>query len=72
VDDLGRVVIPKELRNTLGIGSGSPLEIFTEGEAVMLRRYEPLCVFCGGGGPLVEHHNKRVCKACRAHLGAAG
>gem|GEM_PF-6938234 len=50
LDDLGRVVLPKELRRTLGLVDGDPIEIFTQGETVMLRRYEPLCVFCGESG----------------------
>lgn len=68
VDELGRLVLPKELRQTMGIHVGGPVEIFTEGEAVMLRRYEPLCVFCGRGDDLVQYHGKRVCLGCRCHL----
>ncbi|MGE6619550.1 AbrB/MazE/SpoVT family DNA-binding domain-containing protein [Bacillus mycoides] len=41
VDELGRVVIPKELRNTLGIKEKSPLEIFVEGEDIVLQKYQP-------------------------------
>ena len=68
LDDLGRLVLPKELRQTMGILEGSSLEIFTEGETVMLRRYEPLCVFCGRGGEMAQHHGKRVCRSCRHEL----
>lgn len=47
VDELGRVVIPIELRRTLGIGEKDPLEIFVDGEEIILRKYEPCCVLCG-------------------------
>ncbi|MED1287251.1 AbrB/MazE/SpoVT family DNA-binding domain-containing protein [Bacillus mycoides] len=49
VDDLGRVVIPKELRNTLGIKEKSPLEIFVEGEDIVLQKYKPgsVCALTG-------------------------
>ncbi|MGH1280669.1 AbrB/MazE/SpoVT family DNA-binding domain-containing protein [Bacillus basilensis] len=49
VDDLGRVVIPKELRNTLGIKEKSPLEIFVEGEDIVLKKYQPggVCTLTG-------------------------
>ncbi|EJQ03206.1 AbrB family transcriptional regulator [Bacillus cereus BAG3X2-1] len=49
VDDLGRVVIPKELRNTLGIKEKSPLEIFVEGEDIVLQKYQPggVCTLTG-------------------------
>ncbi|HDR7848895.1 TPA: AbrB/MazE/SpoVT family DNA-binding domain-containing protein [Bacillus toyonensis] len=49
VDDLGRVVIPKELRNTLGIKEKAPLEIFVEGEEIVLQKYQPggVCALTG-------------------------
>jgi AbrB family transcriptional regulator, transcriptional pleiotropic regulator of transition state genes len=70
LDDLGRVVLPIELRRTMGLGDRVHLEIFTEGETVILRRYEPLCVFCGQSGQLVRYHGKQVCQTCRNQLGA--
>lgn len=47
VDNLGRVVLPKELRKTLALKEGDPLEIFTDGEAIILKSYKPGCIFCG-------------------------
>ncbi len=47
VDELGRVVIPIELRRTLDIGEKDALEIFVEGDTIMLRPYLPCCVVCG-------------------------
>lgn len=47
VDELGRIVIPIELRRTLEINSGEPLEIFVDKDMIILRKYQPFCVFCG-------------------------
>lgn len=47
LDQLGRVVLPKELRNTLKIEEGQPLEIFVDGEAIVLKKYNPGCHCCG-------------------------
>ena len=64
VDELGRIVIPKELRRTLNIEEGDPLEIFVDGEEVILRKYEPGCVFCGNVKYVVEFKGKKVCTNC--------
>ncbi|HDR7784862.1 AbrB/MazE/SpoVT family DNA-binding domain-containing protein [Bacillus wiedmannii] len=55
VDELGRVVIPKELRNTLGIKEKSPLEIFVEGEDIVLQKYQPSGV-CALTGEVLNHN----------------
>lgn len=68
VDELGRIVLPVELRRVLGWQDGSSIEIFTQDDNVLLRRYEPLCVFCGHGGPMVSHRGKRVCSSCQGEL----
>lgn len=64
VDELGRIVIPKELRRTLNIEEGDPLEIFVDGEEVILRKYEPGCIFCGNVKYVVEFKGKKVCTNC--------
>lgn len=64
IDQLGRIVIPKELRRTLNIEEGDPLEIFVDGEEVILRKYEPGCVFCGSVKYVVEFKGKKVCTNC--------
>ena len=64
MDELGRIVIPKELRRTLNIEEGDPLEIFVDGEEVILRKYEPGCVFCGNVKYVVEFKGKKVCTNC--------
>ena len=47
VDELGRIVLPIEMRRTLGIGEKDSLEIFIDGETVVLKKYSPACIFCG-------------------------
>jgi len=47
VDELGRIVLPIELRRTLGIDEKDPLEIYVDQEKIILKKYEPACVFCG-------------------------
>ena len=47
LDELGRVVLPKELRKTLNLNQRDPMEIFIDGVSVILKKYEPACIFCG-------------------------
>lgn len=71
IDNLGRIVLPKELRNTFGITPDTPLEIMTEGDMILLRKYQPAdaCTFCGQVVPgSIVLHGKRVCPACRSAL----
>jgi len=69
VDELGRIVIPMELRRTLGIDIKDPLEIFTEGDKIVLAKYEPDCTLCGSGKDLAPFKGKNVCGSCRMQLG---
>ena len=66
VDELGRIVIPIELRRTLDIEVGDPLEIFVDGEQLILKKYEPdnECIFCRGGKFVIEFKGKKVCTNC--------
>ncbi len=64
VDPLGRVVIPVELRRSLDIKTDDLLEVFVEGEYIMLKKNDPACVFCGSKEDVVSVHDKNVCKAC--------
>jgi transcriptional pleiotropic regulator of transition state genes len=65
VDDLGRVVIPKEIRRTLEVKEGDPLEIFVNGRDVILRKYERGCTFCGViEGDQRDFRGKQVCMDC--------
>lgn len=64
VDNLGRIVLPVELRRTLDISIKSDVEIFVEGDQIVLKKYIPNCVFCGSREGLVEFADKNVCAKC--------
>lgn len=64
VDQLGRIVLPIELRRTLKIDIRDPLEIFVEGDSILLKKYEPACILCGESGELVEYKGKKICRSC--------
>ncbi len=64
VDDLGRIVLPIELRRNLGIEIKDPLEIFVDGEYIMLKKYEPACVFCGSADQVINFEGKNICRNC--------
>jgi transcriptional pleiotropic regulator of transition state genes len=68
VDELGRVVLPIELRRTLHIQDRDEIEIYVEGERIILRKYEPSCIFCGSASSVVTFRGKKVCKHCVASL----
>ncbi len=68
VDELGRVVLPIELRRTLEIAEKDPLEIYVDGENIILRKHSDRCVFCGAGSSLTEFKGKLVCKSCLEEL----
>lgn len=69
VDELGRIVLPIELRRTLGINIKDALEIYVDQEKVILKKYEPDCVFCGNAGDNQFFHGKNVCRECAIALG---
>lgn len=64
VDELGRVVIPIELRNKFGIAEKDPIEIYVDGSSIILKKYEPNCVFCGNTKNLMTYKDKLVCAKC--------
>ena len=64
VDPLGRVVIPVELRRTLNIKTDDSLEVFVDGEYIMLKKYEPACIFCRNAKDVENIRGKNVCKDC--------
>ena len=70
VDSLGRIVIPIELRRTLGIKTDDTLEIFVDGQYIMLKKYEPSCIFCGEANDVRNVHGKYICPKCIEELKA--
>lgn len=68
VDELGRVVIPIELRRTLGIEEKDALEIYVDGEHIILKKYEPACIFCHDARDIVTYKGKNICNGCLEEL----
>jgi len=68
VDELGRVVLPIELRRTLDLAEKDGLEIFVDGQTIILKKYEPACIFCGNARDVTVFKNKNVCPNCLAEL----
>lgn len=64
VDELGRIVIPKELRRSLNIEEKDALEIYVDGEQIILKKYEPDCIFCGDARNVINYKGKNICKNC--------
>lgn len=64
VDELGRIVIPIELRRTLDIAEKDALEIYVDGEQIILKKYQPACIFCGNARDVVNYRGKNICETC--------
>jgi len=72
VDELGRVVLPIELRRTLNIEQKDPLEIYVEDETIILRKKETGCIFCGSARELREYRGRCICASCIRQLSELG
>ncbi|PWM68343.1 MAG: AbrB family transcriptional regulator [Eubacteriales Family XIII. Incertae Sedis bacterium] len=68
VDELGRIVLPIELRRTLDIEIKDPIEIFVDDEYILLKKYEPACIFCGNAKNVRRIKEKNVCEDCLKEL----
>ena len=68
VDELGRIVLPIELRNKLGIAEKDPIEIYVDGSSIILKKFEPNCVFCGNSKDLITYNEKLICRKCQEKL----
>lgn len=68
LDVLGRTVIPMELRKMLSLPHKAAMQIFVEGDAIILKEYEEKCVFCGSSADLLDFKNKRICAVCKEQL----
>ena len=69
VVELGRIVIPIELRRTMGIEEKDALEIYVDNEKIILRKYEPACIFCGNAEEVLNYKGKNICRSCLTELG---
>lgn len=68
VDELGRIVIPIELRNKLKIAERDSIEIYVDGSSIVLKKFEETCVFCGSTKNLVQYKDKLICSKCAQNL----
>ncbi|AKN32128.1 AbrB family transcriptional regulator [Clostridium carboxidivorans P7] len=68
VDELGRIVLPIELRRTLDIAIKDPLGIYVEGNHIIFKKYNPSCMFCGDAKDVVNYKGKNICKHCFEEL----
>ena len=68
VDELGRIVLPIELRRTLNIAEKDSLEIYVEDDTIILRKFETRCVFCGNTKKVVEYKGKNICPDCIRYI----
>ena len=68
IDELGRIVIPKELRTKFELDIHDSLEIFTDGEDIVLKKFSESCIFCGDNEGLLEVMGRAVCPKCLSEL----
>ncbi|KAF5063112.1 AbrB/MazE/SpoVT family DNA-binding domain-containing protein [Oscillibacter ruminantium] len=68
VDELGRIVLPIEMRRTLDIAEKDALEIYVEGASVILKKYKPSCIFCDSNKDVIQFKGKNVCPKCLREL----
>ncbi len=68
VDELGRIVIPIELRNKLEIAEKDPIEIYVDGSSIVLKKHEDTCVFCGSAKNVVSYKGKLICAKCTQNI----
>lgn len=64
IDSLGRVVIPKEIRKVFQIKNKDAMEIFVDSDMIILKKYEPACVFCGETENVISYENRTICSKC--------
>ncbi|MFW6035263.1 MAG: AbrB/MazE/SpoVT family DNA-binding domain-containing protein [Halothermotrichaceae bacterium] len=69
IDDLGRIVLPKELRNTMNIDKKDPMEIYVANNgSIVLKKYQPACIFCGNADNTFEYKGKIICQDCLENM----
>lgn len=71
IDELGRIVLPMELRRTLEISHNDPIEIYTDEDKIILKKFQKSCVFCENTENITDFKGKMICKECRKIISAA-
>ncbi|MBQ2941384.1 MAG: AbrB/MazE/SpoVT family DNA-binding domain-containing protein [Clostridia bacterium] len=72
IDALGRIVLPKSIRKVYNLKERDGVEIFTEGDMIILKKYAPFCVFCGEQENLTLYKEKNICKKCITEISEQG
>lgn len=70
VDELGRIVLPKELRRNFSIAKSDPLEFYVDGDCLVLKKYQPACIYCGEATDVTQYLGKKICPHCLSALKA--
>ncbi len=70
VDELGRIVVPIETRRGLGVAEKDSLEIFVDGNSIILKKYQPACIFCEDAKDIINYKGKNICRNCLRELRA--
>ena len=68
VDELGRIVLPISIRQTMRINEKDSLEIFTDDNRIILQKYQPSCIFCNNADDIVYFNGMRICENCVAKI----
>jgi transcriptional pleiotropic regulator of transition state genes len=68
IDELGRIVLPSELRRVFGIREGDELDISVDGDRIILQKRRDVCLFCSAESPEIEFKGRRVCRDCAGEL----
>lgn len=64
IDELGRIVLPVELRRSLNIEQRDAVEIYVDNNLIILKKYEPACIFCGNASDVITYRGKNICREC--------
>ena len=68
IDELGRIILPAEIRKQLDIKGRDSIEFFWYDNHLVLGKHEPVCTFCGGTDGIITFAGKNICKECRAKI----
>lgn len=72
IDELGRIVLPSEIRRVFGIHEGNELDISVDGEKIILQKRRDVCLFCSAENPTIDFRDRKVCETCAGELGKLG
>lgn len=68
IDELGRILIPKELRSSMELDTKDALEMFVDGDRIVLQKYQPACIFCNSADEIIFFEGRRICASCLSKL----